>query len=305
MNKTILKFNPSNQFEFPNNQFLLKESFLQYKKDKKRLNEFKKVENYFKKYTHIFAKNDRPAKALPNLKYCTWFFYPPNATFKIAIALEGLILIFLLDEIADNNKYSLSYRKRFLENFIGFLENISFNSNIQIGTTDLKQKEMREVWFNYFKKIYYRKDSEKNKWIESVKNFIQAMLNELENKKYNTLKKYLGNSIFSSGALFYWQSIITNANFEKQNGFQYNKLTKKVATILRLTNDFAWTNEDKNKITALNFCNNKNELENIIKKELKEFQKMLEESITINKEIRIAMWRSAIFLYYFYKNDNF
>ncbi len=63
--------------------------------------------------------------------------------------------------------------------------------------------------------------------------------------------------------------------------------------------------KDKNKITAMAFCRGKNELKNLIESELKKFQALLKKSTAINKKIRIAVWRSAVFLYYFYQAKNF
>ena len=296
-----MTLNAIDQFKFPDNHFFLKNALLQYKQ-KGDLDGIKDIEKQFKKYSHISKKGGRPLKALSKLKYFAWFLYPQNAPFKLETVFEGLVLIFLLDEMADNNRYSFSYRKKFLREFAKFIKDISLE--IKINAKDIRQKEMQEVWLSYFKKIYYRQGSKKNKWIKASYSFVWAMLNELENKKYGSLKTYLGNATLSSGALFFWQSIITEANCEKQNNAEYDKLTKQIAMILRLTNDFAQAIEDKNKITALNFCRNKNELKNIIEKELKKFQKMIKKS-PLNKKIRVAMWRSAIFLYCFYQKDNF
>ncbi len=290
------------EFKLPNNQFFLKNAFLQYNSHKDIPDKIKNSERQIKKYSHIFEENSRMDKALSNLKYFALFIYFPDAPFSLETAYEGLSLIFLLDEVADGNKYPLSYRKKFLEEFFNFIKNIS--TDIEIITKDKRQKEMQKVWLNHFRRIYCRTGLKQNKWIKATMNFIQGMINELSNKKYKTLDAYLKNAIPSSGALFYWQSIITDAGYTKQNNAQYDKLTKQLGKFLRLINDYTQIREDKNKITALNFCRDKNELKNMFTEELIKFQKMLKES-PVGKQIRLAMWRSTVFLYYFYQKNNF
>lgn len=287
------------RFEFPDNRSFL--NLLSKYQQKKMPREIKNFERQLKNYPNIFKKDNRPSKALAGLKLFSWFLYPQGAKFKLETALEGLVLIFLLDEIADNNHYPLLYRKNFLKEFAEFIKNISLKS--KITAKDLRQKEMQEIWLNHFNKIYCRPSLKQEKWIKASQDFVQGMKNELNNKKYKTLENYLKNAIPSSGALFYWQSIITEAGQARLNNARYDKLPWQVGKILRLTNDFAQIKEDKKKITALNFYGKK-ELKDVIKKELIKFQRMLKKS-AVNKKIRFALWRSAIFLYYFYQKRNF
>lgn len=290
------------KFKIPDDRFLIKNPLSQYNNQKNTLSKIKISEKQIKEFSNIFKKNSRLDKALSNLKYFALFIYFPGAPFSLEIAYEGLALIFLLDEVADSNKYSLSYRKKFIKEFFIFIKNIS--TDTKIITKDKRQKEMQIVWLNHYRKIYYRTNLKQNKWIKITMNFVQGMSNEINNKKYKTLSAYLKNSIPSSGALFYWQSIITEAGFTRQNNAQYDRLITQIGKFLRLINDFSQIKEDKNKITAINFYCNKNELKNAFNKELNKLQKMLKKS-SVNKKIRFALWRSAVFLYYFYQKNNF
>jgi len=300
-NNKKLYSNKVNRFKFRDDRYFL--DFLSKYPANNMPKEIKKYEKQLKKYPHIYKNGGRPAKALAGLKFFSWFLRPPKAGFKLETALEGLVLIFLLDEMADNNKLSASYRKKFLYEFDVFIKNISLEA--KIGAKDVRQKEMQEIWLNFFQKIYRRPGLKPEKWIKATRGFIQGMANELENKKYRSMNEYLNNAVPSSGAVFYWQSIIAESGRARQNNARYDKLCGQIAKILRLTNDSARIKEDKNKITALNFCRGKNELKIVIEKELEKFRSLLKISGSINKQIRVAMWRSAIFLYYFYQKGNF
>lgn len=290
------------EFELPKDPSFLKNSIPQFNKNKDILSRINESEKKIRKYSHIFEKNDRLDKALLSLKYFSFFIYFPNAPFSIETTYEGLVLIFLLDAVADDNKYSIAYRKKFLNDFLYFIKNIS--SDKKITSKDKRQNEMQKIWLDHFKKIYYKVNFKQEKWIEATMDFTIGMINELDNKKYKTLSAYLKNAIPSSGALFYWQSLITEAGFVKQNNPQYDKLIYQIGKFLRLVNDYSQTKEDKIKITAINFYQNEDELKNAFEVELKKLQKMLKKS-SINKKIRLALWRSAVFLYYFYQKNNF
>lgn len=291
------------RFELPNRQIFKKTAFREFNKSSIALKKLNYSEKQIEEYSNIYEKNGRIAKALLNLKYFSAFIHLSRTPFCITTTFEALALIFLLDEIADNDSLPFAYRKKFLENFYFFIKNISVDTIIT--AKDIKQKEMQKIWLNYFKKIYYKKDTKKQKWIKATNKFIKGMLNELKNKKYKTLDGYLKNAIPSSGAFFYWQSVIEDAGYSKQNNARYNYLSKLIGKFLRLTNDFTQIKEDKNKITALKFCRNKIDLKNIFEKELIIIQKSLKKDKFINKKIRLTMWRSVIFLYYFYQEKNF
>lgn len=297
-NNKCLQTLTANQFIFPDNQSFLKMC------SKYKTTTVAEIE-YFKKdlinYPNIFPEKSRPALALNGLRVFSMFLRPANATFRLKTALEGLLLIFLIDDIADNPKYPLSYRKKFLKNFSKFIKNIGSKKKAIIK--DIRQEEMQKIWLNHFNRIYCKPGLKGHKWIRATQDFIRAMMSEYKKNSYKTLEKYLNVGIISSGAIFFWQSIITDAGYAKQNNSQYDKLIWQIAKILRLTNDFAQTKEDKKKITALNFLSKK-ELKKNIEKEIAVFQKMLQKSY-INMSIRQALWRSAIFLYYFYQKNNF
>lgn len=259
---------------------------------------FKKRANFLKKTLPLlFNKNYRTYKSTDNLGFISWYLAFPKSKINREIVFWATCLLFVQDDLLDDKNFKKKHKLAFIEHF----------EKVFGGGKTKKQKPARNkkinqllvFWQKFRRKLFKNIKNAKleDKWKGCGLELNIAMSKELKKSRFATLKEYLNNSYISIGGPFVWNSILLSYGVEEKEILKFERLIRLWSELIRLVNDYGtYKNEDK--CTALNFVNNKKELVALIVQKIFELQEELIKS-PLEKNIRIALWRSAIVLILF------
>lgn len=264
---------------------------------------FKKRANFLKKtLPQLFNKNYRTYKSMDNLGLISWHLAFPKSKIDKDIVFWAICLLFIQDDLMDDKifkkKYKLAFVKRFKE---------VFGDNKMKKQKLARNKKIDQLiifWQKFHKKLFKNIENGKleSMWKSWALELNKAMTEELTKSKFSTLREYLDNGYISIGGPFIWNSILLNYWVSEKEILKFGRLIKIWSELVRLVNDYG-THKNENKRTALNFVNDKSKLVNLITQRIFKLQKELIKS-PLEKNIRIALWRSAITLTLFYCHED-
>lgn len=242
---------------------------------------------------------------MDNLGFVSWYLAFPGSKIDKEIVFWATCLLFTQDDLLDDKNFRKSYKLAFIERFKKVFGNNK--AKRQKLSDNQKINQLLVFWQKFHRKLLKNIKNRKleNKWKNWSVELSGAMSKEFKKSGFATLKEYLNNSYISIGGPFIWNSILLSYGVKEKEILRFERLIRVWSELIRMVNDYG-TYKKEDKFTALDFVNSKKELVALIAQKILELQKELIKS-PLEKNIRIALWRSAIvlILFYFRKDKGF
>lgn len=260
---------------------------------------FKKKGDFLKKALPLlFNKNYRTYKSIGNLGFISWYLAFPGSKIDKEIVFWATCLLFVQDDLLDDKNFKKKNKLAFIDYF----------EKVFCGGKTKKRKPPRNgkinqllvFWQEFRDKLFknIKRGKLEKRWKSWSADLNRAMSKEVKKNRFATLKEYLDNGRVSIGGPFIWNSILLSYGAGEKEISRFGRLIKLWSELIRLVNDYR-THKNEDKCTALDFVNNKKKIVNLIIQKTFKLQSELINS-RLEKNIRIALWRSAIALTLFY-----
>ncbi len=266
----------------------------------------KKIRCIKNKYPEILKKNRRTEKALKNICFFIWACSKEEKNEIVDLMLKASILLSAQDNFFDNSRISNRQKKEFC--FI--CKDVIKRDRYKIIDKSLQFKELVMLWEEIAKEVENVPSYLRDYWQEKAQKLNEAM--EVENhilrKREVAFDEYMEIATESVGIMFVWATYFIKKDISKKELQEIKPILPIGAKIVRLSNDLVSYRKNKNRINAINIVEYKKSSEkyilNMIKKELKEFNKKLKK-IKIKEDIEKNIQLSLNFLIAFYKISDF
>ncbi len=266
-----------------------------------------KIKDIKSKYPETLKKNKRTEKALKNICFFIWMWTKEEKNETVDLTLKASILLSAQDNFFDNSRIS-NHQKR---EFCSTCKSVIQGDKYEIIDTNLQFKELIMFWEEITEEAEKAPPYLYSYWQEKAQKLSEAMEeeNHILKRRKAPLDEYMKMAIESSGIMFVWATYFTRKNISKKALLEIKPILPIGAKIVRLSNDLVGYRKNKDAINAVNIIAGYEKFPmrhvlNIIKKDLKEFDKRLKK-IKIKDNTKKNIQSSLNFLVAFYRVSDF